>query len=134
MSKQQLYFIVDGYATTTDGATQIALVTFDTSTGAPGGTALNNCTIFINGTATGFNSGSGAGSAERVAAAFKVNAGTLAQIGSTTHVSTMLSNETPAPNTGFSVSGTVITYWAVGSASQTINWLGRMDLHIYQNS
>jgi Tfp pilus assembly protein PilW len=42
-------------AQTTDGTTQVASVTFDISTGGPGGVALNNCSIFINGTATGYD-------------------------------------------------------------------------------
>lgn len=135
MANQQLYHVVDGTCQTTDGTTQVSAVTFNTATGAPGGGALNNCAIFVNGTGVGYNATTAnRASGERVAALFKINAGTLSQTSTTDHVTGMISDDTPAPNTGFSVSGTTITYWIVGSAGQTINWLARVDFTIIQNS
>jgi hypothetical protein len=134
MANQQLYHIVDAAVQTINGSAQVSAVTFDVSTSAPGGGALNNCSIFVNGTATGLNSGASKASGERVAALFKVVSGTLSQSGSTQHVTGMISDETPACNTGFSVSGNVITYWITGSSGSTINWLARIDFTIYQNS
>lgn len=135
MANQQLYHIKDGTCQTTDGTTQVAAVTFDISTAAPGGGAINNCSIFVNGTAVGYNATTAAhASGERVAALFKVASGTLSQTSTTTHVTGMISDDTPTPNTGFSVSGTVITYWITGTAGQTINWLTRIDFTIIQNA
>ena len=135
MANQQLYHIKDGTCQTTDGTTQVAGVTFDISTGAPGGGALNNCSIFVNGTGVGYNAtNANRASGERVAALFKVASNVLSQTSSTDHVTGMISDDTPAPNTGFSVAGTVITYWIVGSAGQTINWLARVDFTIIQNT
>lgn len=132
MAKQQLWHIKDGYCTTTDAVTQVAICNFDTSTGASGGGALNNCTIFIEGRTSGFNTTGNTGGGESIAGVFKIVAGTLSQIGATTHVTGMIEDMTGAPNTGFSVAGTVITHWATGSAAQTVEWFGRMFLTIYQ--
>ncbi len=135
MANQQLYHIQDGTGQTTDGTTQVVMVSLNTATAAPGGGALNNCSIFVNGTGVGFNSGSGKGSGERVAALFKIVAGTLTQVGTTDHVTGMLSDEAGGnPNTGFSISGTTIQYWIIGSTGATINWLARIDFTIYQNA
>lgn len=132
MAKQQLWHIKDGYCTTTDSATAVAISTFDISTGAPGGGALNNCSIFIEGRTSGFNTTASTGGGESIAGVFKVVSGTLSQVGTTTHVTGMIDDMTGTPNTGFSISGTVITHWAEGGAAQTVEWFGRMFLTIYQ--
>lgn len=132
MAKRQIYAIKDGYATTTDGATQVPMTTFNVSTGAPGGTALDNCTIFINGNAAGFNTTNNTAGGERVAALFKVVSGTLSQISTTVHVTAMIDDIAGTPNTDFSVSGSVITYYAIGVPTETIEWLGKIEIHIYQ--
>lgn len=132
MAKRQIYAVEDGYATTTDGTTHVAMATFDVSVGAPGGVALNNCAIFINGNAAGYDTTSGGAAGERVAALFKVVSGVLTQVGSTIHVTSMIDDVPATPNTDFSISGNVITYYAVGSAGETIEWLGRIEIHIYQ--
>ena len=132
MAKQQIWHIKDGYCTTTDAVTETAICTFDISTGASGGGALNNCTIFIEARTSGFNTTANTGGGESIAAAFKVVAGTLSQIGTTVHVTAMIEDMAGAPNTGFSISGNVITHWATGSAAATVGWFGRMFLTIYQ--
>lgn len=132
MAKLQIYAIEDGYCTTTDAVTQTAMCTYDVSIGAPGNTALNNCVIFINGNSAGYDTTSTAGCGERVAAVFKVVAGVLSQVGATVHVTAMIDDVPSTPNTGFSVAGNIITYYATGSAGETIQWLGRIELHIYQ--
>lgn len=134
MANQQLYHIKDGTCQTTDGTTQVPAVTFDISTAAPGGGALNNCSIFVNGTGVGYDTTSNKAGGERVAALFKIVTGTLTQVSTTDHVTGMISDISPAPNTGFSVAGSVITYWIVGSAGETINWLARVDFTIFQNT
>lgn len=132
MAIQQFYHLIDGTAVTTDGTTQVAMATFNVNTAAPGGGAFNNCTIFAHGVSSGFDSGSGFGGGEHVAAVFRVVSGTLTQIGTTQHVIAMINDWSPSANTGFSVAGSTITYWVVGSATHTINWLGRIDFTLYQ--
>ena len=121
-----------GTGQTTDAVTQIALATFDVSTGAPGGVALNNCSIFITARCTGSTASGANGLGEFVGACFKINSGTLSQVGSTTHAIAMIKDTGGAPNSDFSVSGNVITYFVTGVAATTINWFGTMDIVVYQ--
>lgn len=124
-----------GIVTTTDAATQMALVNFDVSTGGPGGTALDNCTIFITARASGYVTGAGTGVGEFDAAAFKVVAGTLSQIGATAHTINPIKDTGGSPAGDFSVSlvsATTITYYVQGVAATTIDWYGNMDIFIYK--
>lgn len=132
MATRTTYEIKNGNAVTTDAGTQTPVVTFDLSTAAPGGGAFNNCTIFVNGNAVGWDAVNGHSCGERVAAQFQIAAGVLTQVSTTAHVTGMISSISGAPNSSFSVSGTTITYYVTGSGSITINWWGRIDLTIYQ--
>lgn len=116
---------------TTTSASAVAIVTFDVATGGPGGTALDDCTIFVVGRLAGFVPAGGTGVGTFDAAAFKVVSGTLTLIGSAQTVP-------PIKDTGGSPAGdliavgTVITYNAVGVAATTIEWYGNMDIFIYR--
>ncbi len=121
-----------GVGTTTDASTQIALATFDTSTAGPGGVALDNCSIFITGSCTGFNTGGGTGAGEFLGAEFKIVSGTLTQVSTSTHAIAMIKDTGGAPNSEFSVAGSIITYYVTGVAATTIDWFGQIDILVYQ--
>lgn len=121
----------NGTANTVNNSTQVPLVTFDTSVSAPGGTALNNCTIFITAQAAGFDTTNTKSAGEMVAGVFKVVAGTLTQVGATSTIVNVIDDTTGTPSIGFSVSGTVITFWVVGVAA-AMTWFGTADYLIYQ--
>lgn len=121
-----------GTNTTTDAGTQQALATFDVSTAGPGGTALNNCSIFVTARCSGFDTAGGNAAGEWVGAEFKVKTGTLSQVGTTNHAIAMIKDTGGAPNSDFSVAGSVITYFVTGVAATTIDWFGGMEIFIYQ--
>lgn len=121
-----------GTSTTTDAATQVPIVTFDIATGGPGGTALDNCTIFVIGRLAGYVTSGGTGVGTFDAAAFKVVSGTLSQIGASAHTVPPIKDTGGSPAGDYSVSGTVITYYATGVAATTIEWYGNMDIFIYR--
>lgn len=131
MATRTLYHIVDGTVTTTDNATQQPLATFDISTGAPGGGALNNCSLFVFSNATAYDTTSNTSAGSRQAALFKVVGGTLTQVGATNNVVNMIRDMTAAAS-GFSVSGTTITFWVTGTNAETAVWFGRMEINIHQ--
>lgn len=131
MATQTFYEVKDGLAQTTDGATQVPIVTFDVTTGGPGGTALTDCSIFIQGDASGFSTTATAAGG-RVSALFKVTSGTLSQVGATNNTVPVIKDTGGAPQNGFSTSGSVITYYVLGANGVTINWFGKMYMTIYQ--
>lgn len=131
MATQTFYEIRDGYVQTTDGTTQMAVATFDVSTGGPGGTALTDCSIFVQGDTTGFST-SATAAGGRSSALFKVTSGTLAKVGATVTNVAMIKDTGGGPNDDFSVSGSTITYYVVGVNAVTINWFGRLFMTIYQ--
>lgn len=121
-----------GTNTTTDAGTPQPLATFDTATAGPGGTPLNNCSIFITARCSGFNTAGGTAAGEWVAAEFKVVSGTLSQVSTTNHAVAMIKDTGGAPNSDFSVATTVITYFVTGVAATTIDWFGGMEIFIFQ--
>lgn len=133
MTTVTLYEVVDGVTTTTDAVTQTSLCTFNTATGGPGGTALDNCAMYIEGRVTAYDTTTPSGGGEHIGGAFKVVTGTLTQCGATDHINgTMIEDMPGTPATGFSVSGTTITLFVTGSAGETIKWFGRMFVVLYQ--
>lgn len=130
MATQTFYEIRDGYVQTTD-ATPTAIVTFDVTTGGPGGTALTDCSIFIQGDVAGFST-SATAAGGRSSALFKVTSGTLAKVGATVTNVAMIKDTGGGPNDDFSASGSTITYSVTGVNAVTINWFGRMFMTIYQ--
>lgn len=120
-----------GTANTVNASTQVPLVTFDTSVGAPGGVQLNNCAIFVTARVTGYDTTNNLSAGEMIAAQFQVAAGTLTQVGATSTVVNFIDNTTGTPNSGFSVSGTTITFFIVGVAA-AMTWFGKCDYVIYQ--
>ncbi len=132
MAVRTLFHIVDGTATTTDGVTQVPCITFDTSTGAPGGGALNNCSLFIITNAVAYDTTSNTGAGGRQAALFKVVGGVLSQVGATNNNVNIIKDMGGGVATGFSVSGTVITFWVTGTAGETAVWFSRMEVNIHQ--
>lgn len=133
MATVTLYEIRDGVATTTDATTHGSMATFNISTGGPGGTALNNCAIFIVGDCAGYDTTNNTAGGEQVAALFKVVSGTLTQVASTDHITAMIDDITTAPNSDFEITGgNTISYYATGAAGETIQWFGRLSITIYQ--
>jgi len=132
MAKTTLREIKDGYGTTTDAGTQIALATFNVSTGGPGGTALDNCSIFITARCVGFCTTGATAGGEFIGGQFKVTSGTLAQVGVSSHAITMIKDTGGSPTSDFSVAGSTITYYVTGVAATTIDWFGLMDVFIYR--
>ena len=132
MAVRTLYEIKNGTAQTTDGTTQTPVATYDISTGAPGGTALNNCTVLISARIAGYDTTNNVAAGELIAGCFKVVSGTLSQVGTTSTIINMLDDMTSNPNTGFSVSGTVITHWVTGVNAKTVQWYGRIEITVYQ--
>lgn len=127
------YEVVDGFATTTDGTTQVPLCTFNVSTGGPGGTALTNCAMYVEGRMAGFDTTSNTAGGEHINGTFKVVAGTLSQSGSTDHINGGMIEDMPGtPSSGFSVSGSTITMYVIGSTGETSKWFGRMFIVIHQ--
>lgn len=120
-----------GTANTVNGSSQVSLVTFDTSVGAPGGTALNNCAIFVTARVAGYDTTNNLSAGEMIAGQFQVSGGTLTQVGSTNTIVNAIDNTTGTPSAGFSVSGTVITFYIVGVAA-AMTWFGKADYVIYQ--
>lgn len=131
MATQTLYEVRDGTAQSTDAVTNVPTVTFDVSTGGPGGTALTNCVLFIQGDSEGFSTTNTAAGG-RVSALFKVVGGTLSKVGNTAVNVTMIKDTGGAPANDFSVSGNVITFYVNGVAGVTINWFCKMYITIYQ--
>jgi Tfp pilus assembly protein PilW len=132
MATNTLYEVRSGTSTTTDAATQTPLVTFNTATGAPGGTALNNCTIFIVANVAGFDTTGNTAAGALVSANFKVVSGTLSKVSTTNQTSGMIQDTSGTPVADFSVSGTTITFYTTGVAAQTIKWFGRLEITVYQ--
>lgn len=133
MATVELYEIKDGTAITTDSTTHVPLAVFNVSTGAPGGGALNNCSIFVRADCSGYDTTSNAAAGEHVAALFKVVAGVLTQVGATVHITSMIDDVPATPNTEFEITGgNTISYYAIGSTGETIQWFGRLFLTIYQ--
>lgn len=133
MAKTLIREIKDGYAITTDAATVTPLATYDISTAGPGGTALNNCTIFVVARCALYDLADGQGGAEMIGAVFKVVSGTLSRIGSPTTIDGMTKDTGGAPNCDLPIpSGTVITFSATGVAATTIYWFGSMEIHVIQ--
>ena len=127
------YEVVDGFTTTTDGTTQVPLCTFNTATGGPGGTTLNNCAMYIEGRCAAYDTTTPSGGGEHIGGAFKVVTGTLTQCGSTDHINGSMIEDMPGtPATGFSVSGTTITFFVTGTNGETIKWFGRMFIVVHQ--
>lgn len=127
------YEVVDGFATTTDGTTQVALCTFDVSTGGPGGSALTNCALYIEGRMAGFDTTSNTAGGEHIGGTFKVVAGTLSQVSTTDHINGAMIEDMPGtPSSGFSVSGSTITLFVIGATAETVKWFGRMFIVIHQ--
>jgi hypothetical protein len=121
-----------GTGQTTDATTHVALATFDVSTGGPGGVALNNCSIFITARCSGSTASGATAAGEFIGGCFKVNSGTLSQVGATDQAVPMIQDTGGTPVSDFSVSGNVITYYVTGVAATTINWFGAMDIVVYQ--
>lgn len=132
MVRRKITAIIDGYATTTDNSTHVPLATFDTSTGAPGGAALDNCAIYIEARVAGFNTTGNTAGSKSIAGLFKVVSGTMSQVPSTDVVAPIIDDMTGTPTIDFSTSGTVITFFVEGGASETTEWFGTMNLTIYQ--
>ncbi len=132
MALLKLRDVRTGTGITTDAGTQIAIATFDVSTAGPGGTALTNASIFITARCSGFETTGGTAAGEWIGAAFKVVSSALTQVGSANHAITMIKDTGGAPNSDFSVAGSVITYYVTGVAATTINWFGGMEVFINQ--
>lgn len=131
MASREIFEVKNGTAQTV-GATNGIPVSFDISTGAPGGSALNNCAILAYANTTGFDVTSNAAAGERIAGVFKVVSGTLTQVSTTTHVIAMIDDVPGAPNTDFTVVGNVINVQVGGTSGETIDWFSRLELCIYQ--
>ena len=116
---------------TTTSTTLVPIVTFDIATGGPGGTALDNCTIFVVGRLAGYVTAGGTGVGTFDAAAFKVVSGTLTFIGSAQTVPP-IKDTGGSPSGDLNASGTVITYSAAGVAATTIEWYGNMEITVYR--
>ena len=121
-----------GTTTTTDAVTQTPLCTFDTSTAGPGGTALNNCSIFITARCSLYDAADGQAGGEMIGAVFKVASTVMSKVGATTTIDAMTKDTGGAPNCDFSTSGTVITFYVTGVAATTIAWFGTMDIVVNQ--
>lgn len=121
-----------GTGQTTDAVTPIALATFDVSTGGPGGTALNNYSIFITAKCSGSTASGATAAGEFIGGCFKINSGTLSQVSTSDQAVPMIQDTGGTPASDFSVSGNVITYFVTGVAATTIDWLGAMDILVYQ--
>lgn len=132
MARTLIREVKDGYTTTTDAVTQTPLVTFDTSTAGPNGTALNNCSIFIVARCSLYDAADGQAGGEMIGGVFKVVSTVMSKVGATTAIDAMTKDTGGAPNCDFSTSGTVITFYVTGVAATTINWFGYMDITINQ--
>lgn len=133
MTTLKLREVRTGSGTSTDGSTKIALATFDIATGGPGGTALVNCSIFVTARCSGHATDDTA-AGEWIGGCFKVVAGTLSQVSTSTHAIAMLKDTGGAPNSDFDVTipANVITYYVTGVVGKTIDWFGGMEIYVNQ--
>ena len=132
MALLKLREVRTGTNTTTDAGTEQPLATLNITTAGPGGTPIDNCSIFVTARCSGFNTAGGTAAGEWVGAEFKVVSGTLSQVGTTNHAIAMIKDTGGAPNSDFTVTGNVITYFVTGVAATTIDWFGGMEIFIFQ--
>lgn len=116
---------------TTTSTTEVTIVSFDVTTGGPGGTALNDCTIFIVARLAGFVPAGGTGVGTFDGAAFKVVSGTLTQIGASAQTIPPIKDTGGSPAGVLVAVGNIINYNAAGVAATTIEWYGNMDIFVY---
>lgn len=117
---------------TTTSASAVTIVTFDVTTGGPGGTALDNCTIFIVGRLAGHVPAGGTGVGTFDGAAFKVVSGTLSRIGASAQTIPPIKDTGGSPSGELLAVGNIINYDATGVAATTIEWYGNMDIFVHR--
>ena len=121
-----------GSVITTDGVTAQVIASFNTATGGPNGTPLENCSIFITARCSGFCDTDNTAAGEWIGACFKVTDGTLQQVGGTNHAIAMIKDTGGAPNSDCGNALSSIIYFVTGVAGKTIEWFGGMEIYICQ--
>lgn len=119
-----------GSGNTTDAVTPVNLATFSITTGGPGGTALDECSIFVTARCSGFVATGGNAAGEWVGAAFKVVGGVLSQVGAIDRAIPMIKDTGGTPTSDFTVAGNSINFYVTGVAATTINWFGEMEVFV----
>jgi hypothetical protein len=122
----------DGYGQTTDGSTPVVIGTLDMTTAGPGGTAINDCLIFLEATLLGSDIADGYSGAYVIQTLFQYYSGTLTKVGNETTIYTWQGNFIGSGYAQMAVNNDTIEINMTGPGTYNVDWYLRAEAIIYQ--